>query len=105
MFAGTLTEIITFEKPVTTKSESGFETTQWEKVVTAHACQKYNSKNLTVENDQMTYNYSIDIEMRYTDKVAEYMRFIWNGRKYSIRDIDRQKRYGKMTITAEIIDE
>lgn len=105
MNAGLLTEQITFLVPTKTKDEYGAASvTTYTPTTTTRARVKYLSGNKGTDNQEISYNYTLEIQIRHYHQINEDYLIEYNGKKYFIISIDRTIK-DQITITAETYNE
>jgi SPP1 family predicted phage head-tail adaptor len=105
MYAGSLKETISFEKPVDSKSEFGDSTVTWVTDRQTKASVEYSNLNRTTENDEIFFSANVIFRIRIYHKIQETMRIKWENRYYRILRIEKQRTQQQITIKAELINE
>lgn len=106
MRAGALKSIISVERPVVVRDKYGANQKTWQEVTDLlHADVRDKSTGIHVENGDLIFGYTTDFIVRYTDRIDERMRIIWEDRKYRIKGIDRDKIRRQLIIHTDLINE
>jgi SPP1 family predicted phage head-tail adaptor len=105
MRAGLLNTTITIEQQINNKGEFGATNISWVPYKSTKARCTYSSGNRTNENNEIFFAYEVIFTIRIYHKVSENMRIIWEGRKYRILAIEKQKAQQQIVIKTELINE
>lgn len=106
MRAGNLSSIICIETPKVETDDFGANRIQWVQFVSkSRARVSYSSGSRVNENNEITFAYEVIFTIRHYHKVNERMRILWEGRKYRILSIERNKALQQITIKTELINE
>lgn len=105
MIAGILKEIITIKRAVIVKNDFGEEVETWSDVTTTRAYVKQSSSQRNEENGEITYDFIKEFRVRIYVDVRPYDIIIWNGQKYRILSLDKQKDLQQITLQTELINE
>lgn len=109
MRAGLLTQKIAIWKGETTVSGTGAKISTWVNAFgegkCLHARVTYKNQNMVRKNGNFVLTSEITFTMRYYHTVNEYMRVLWDGRKYRITAIRRFPERGEMQIDGDLLDE
>lgn len=103
--SGTLTERVEILEPVSTNtSQFGGNLTDWQKVATLWANAKFKKgvNALNLGEDWMAR--TVVFTFRNNSVITERHRLGWDGKIYAIESLNRDKKEGSMTITAEALD-
>ena len=105
MQAGILTEVITIQQPVVNQNGYGANNVEWNNYITTKASINYNNGNRVNDNNEITFAYQVSFIIRVYHQINERMRIIWQGQKYRILSIEKDKQKQKITIRTELINE
>ena len=105
MIAGILKEVITIKRAVVIKNDFGEEVETWSDVTTTRAYVKQSSSRRNEENGEITYDFIKEFRVRIYVDVRPYDIIIWNGQKYRILSLDKQKDLQQITLQTELINE
>lgn len=105
MRAGVLSEVISFEQPVTITDVFGANQLSWELVTNTRAKVSYSSGNRATENNEIVFAYEVIFTVRIYHQIDERMRIIWKNKKYRILSIERNKAQQHQIIKTELINE
>lgn len=105
MIAGILKDIITIKRAVIVKNDFGEEVETWSDVTTTRAYVKQSSSRRNEENGEITYDFIKEFRVRIYVDVRPYDIIIWNGQKYRILSLDKQKDLQQITLQTELINE
>ena len=105
MQAGELNEIIYWESPDRKKNEYGEVKELWIFRAKTRSKVVQNGQNRTTENDEVVFNTSVQFIIRIYHKVEPTDRIVWEGKRYRITGIERQKPEQRQIINAELINE
>lgn len=105
MIAGILKEVITIKRAVIVKNDFGEEVETWSDVTTTRAYVKQSSSRRNEENGEITYDFIKEFRVRIYVDVRPYDIIIWNGQKYRILSLDKQKDLQQITLQTELINE
>jgi SPP1 family predicted phage head-tail adaptor len=105
MRAGLLSEDVTFEQQSINKGEFGATNVSWQPFKNTKARVTYNSGNRTNDVNEVFFAYEVVFTIRIYHQIDENMRIIWQGKKYRILSIERQKAQQQIVIKAELINE
>ncbi len=105
MIAGILKEVITIKRAAIVKNEFGEQVETWSDVTTTRAYVKQSSSQRSEENGEITYNFIKEFRVRIYVDVQPYDIIIWNGQRYRILSIDKQKDLQQITLQTELINE
>lgn len=105
MIAGILKDIITIKRAVVIKNDFGEEVETWSDVTTTRAYVKQSSSQRNEENVEITYDFIKEFRVRIYVDVRPYDIIIWNGQKYRILSLDKQKDLQQITLQTELINE
>lgn len=105
MRAGLLQELIEIWKPTITVNDVGEQTTTYSKNATIKARVLHNSGNRTVENDEVVYPYTKNIQVRIYQDISDFDRIKFDGKFYRIQSIETDKTLQCKNIIMEVINE
>ena len=105
MIAGILKEVITIKRAVIVKNDFGEEVETRSDVTTTRAYVKQSSSRRNEENGEITYDFIKEFRVRIYVDVRPYDIIIWNGQKYRILSLDKQKDLQQITLQTELINE
>lgn len=106
MIAGNLNEVIEIEELQVVKNEYGEEQTKnYVHKMRTRAEVRYNSGNRILDNNELFFNYDITFTIRYYHNINELDRIIWNGNKYRIMSIERNRQYQLINLRCVLINE
>lgn len=92
MKAGLLSSTIAVEKPEVVSDEFGANTLKWVKHIDkTRAKVTYSSGNRANENNEIIFTYEVIFTVRHYHSITERMRILWEGNKYRILSIERNK--------------
>ena len=103
--SGTLTERIQFMSADITRDDYGGQVTSWNPTYACWAKVTYNKGARAITMGEIWLPNTISVLIRYTDKVDERQRMIWNNKTYRIDSLNSSKRDGSATIVATRVDE
>ncbi|MFR1084153.1 MAG: phage head closure protein [Bacteroides cellulosilyticus] len=89
--AGLLREIIRFQESRTQRDELGGSSDNWVDVFSKRADVRFASGNRTLVNGEVFNPLAITCKIRYCKEIHEKMIFIYEGRKYKIISINRDR--------------
>lgn len=98
IFAGSLTETLTFYSVTETQSASGYKDTS---EVLRYTCRAYRTKNkekYTVDADELFHTNELTFKLRNRKEVEETDVVIYNGERYRITSLNRYPRENDMTL-------
>ena len=90
--SGTLNDRIRFLSPVTIRNKYGEQLTSWE---LSYSCW---AGEVWLPN-------TVSVLVRYTNKIHDRQRIVWNDSTYRIESFNASKKDGSATIIATKIDE
>ena len=105
MQAGLLREIIRFQESRTQRDELGGSSDNWVDVFSKRADVRFASGSRTLVNGEVFNSLAITCKIRYCKEIHEKMIFIYEGRKYKIISINRDRLQQCTIIQAELINE
>ena len=106
MRAGLLNSVISVEKPEVVSDEFGANSLQWVNLIPkTRAKVTYSSGNRTNENNEIIFSYEVIFTVRFYHPITERMRIIWEGQKYRILSIEKDKAQRQLIIKTELINE
>ena len=101
--SGTLNDRIRFLSPVTIRNKYGEQLTSWELSYSCWAKVTYN-KGVRAITAVWLPN-TVSVLVRYTNKIHDRQRIVWNDSTYRIESFNASKKDGSATIIATKIDE
>ena len=105
MITGSLTEIITVQRPVVKETAYSAEGTEYEDFFTTRAAVIHLAGRRAEIASEVINTYSVRFIIRYYHKVEYGMIIVHKGIRYCIQDINPEKNKQSITITAEVINE
>lgn len=105
MQAGLLKDIITFLENEPTRDTYGGLSDQWVEAFKKRAYVRFNSGSRKEVNNEVINTEVLTFMIRYTKEVQEKMRIVYEGRKYKINMINRDRIQQATIIQAESINE
>ena len=104
--SGSLTERIKFLEPETSKGKYGSRVIDnWNPVYVCWANVKYNKGTRAISAGEVWLPNTIAILVRYTSKINERQRILWDSKIYRIDSFNSSKKTGSTTIVATRVDE
>ncbi len=105
MRAGDLDEIITFQMKDLKRSDFGGTSVNWIDAFTTNATVIYKGGGRSINVNEIFISSSYTFYIRIYHKVDESMRIIYNGKKYKILSIFKNKSLQAIEIQGELINE
>ena len=105
MRAGLLNELIEIWKPTISINSVGEQTTTYSKNATIKARVLHASGNRTVENDEVVFPYTKNIQVRIYQDISDFDRVMYDGKLYRIQSIETDKLLQCKNIYMEVINE
>lgn len=106
MQSGILTEIIHIERLQTVNNEYGeIETEIYKPHIRTRANVKYNSIGRTEDNNELFFAQDVTFIVRIYHDIRDLDRILWNGGKYRILSIEKNKQFQQKIIHTELINE
>ena len=105
MQAGLLRDIVQFQESQTQRDKLGGISEEWKDVFTKRAEVRFASGSRKLVNGEIFNPLAITCKIRYCKDVHEKMRFLYEGRKYKISSINRDRVQQCTVIQAELINE
>lgn len=105
MITGSLTEIITIQRPVVKETAYSADETEYEDYLTTRAAVTHLAGRRGMVANEITNTYSVRFVIRYYHKIEYGMIIRHKGVRYSIQDINPERNKQSITITAEVINE
>lgn len=106
MRAGLLNSIIQVEKPEVVSDDFGANSLQWvNHIPKTRAKVTYSSGSRVNENNEIIFAYEVIFTVRSYHKITERMRILWEGNKYRILSIEKDKPLQQLIIKTELINE
>lgn len=105
IFAGTLTENLTFYQIVEIQSVSGFKHTEEVLMFTAKAQRTKNKENYTVDANELFHTNELTFRLRCRKEVEETNIVVYNEERYRITSLYKYPRENEMTIILAKINE
>lgn len=105
MRAGLLRECIKIQKPVVATDGYGANDVEWQDYIFTRAYITYSEGNRINDNNEVTFAYIVNFDIRIYHDINERMRVIYNGKKYRILSIQQHKDIQKLSIKTELINE
>ena len=102
MKAGLLNSIIAIEKPEVVSDDFGANSLKWVKHIDkTRAKVTYSNGTRANENNEIIFIFTV----RHYHSLTERMRILWEGRKYRILSIEKNKALQQQVIKTELINE
>lgn len=105
IFAGQLTEVLSFYHIVETQSDSGYKHEEEVFAFRAKAQRLKNKEKYLVNADELFHTVEPTFRMRNRKEATETDIVIYNGLRYRIISLDRYPRDGEMTIKISKIND
>ena len=105
MRAGLLRYMITIQRPVSTKTESGATSVTWTDVLTTRARVEHTSGSFITQNDELFHSYSKTFTIRVYHDIQDTDRISFDGKLYRILSIDKDIFEQQTIINTELINE
>ena len=105
IFAGALSETLSFYKITETQKASGYKSTQEQYMFSCRAERKKNKEDFVVDAGELFHSILLTFKLRNRKDIEETNIVVYNGERYRIISIDRYQREGDMTIKIEKINE
>jgi len=105
MQAGLLRDVLRFQESKSQRDNMGGISDKWVDVFSKRAEVKFSSGSRKLVNGEIFNPLAIECKIRYCKDVHEKMIFIYEGRKYKIISINRDRLQQSTIIQAELINE
>lgn len=105
IFAGTLTEELSFYKIVETQSATGYKSTEERFMFTCKAYRTKNKENYTVDAGELYHTNELTFKLRHRREVEETNIVVYNGQRYRITSLKKYPRENDMTLILARINE
>lgn len=105
MRAGDLNERVTFQKKTTEKSDFGGYSVTWVDDFSTNATVTFRNGQRLLDSKEIFNQYIFAFYIRIFHKVDESMRIIYDGKKYKILSIYKNKAIQAIEIIGELINE
>lgn len=105
MQAGLLRDIVRFQESKTQRDGMGGLSDEWIDVFVKRAEVKFSSGSRKTVNGEVFNPLAITCKIRYCKDINEKMIFIYEGRKFKIVSINRDRLQQTTVIQAELINE
>ena len=105
IFAGQLTEKLTFYEVREVQSESGFKHTTEEKRFTTRAYRARNKENYVVDAGELFHSTELTFQLRYRKEITETDVVEYNGERYRITSLCPYIQDNQLTIILAKINE
>lgn len=105
IFAGQLTEDLTFYRIEEVQSVSGYKHTDEIKMFTAKAQRTKNKENYVVDADELFHTNELTFRLRCRKEVEETNIVEYNGERYRITSLNKYPRQNDMTLILAKINE
>lgn len=105
MQAGLLRDLVRFQESETQRDHMGGLSENWVDVFSKRAEVKFASGSRALVNGEVFNPLAITCKIRYCKEIHEKMIFIYEGRKYKIISINRDRLQQCTIIQAELINE
>lgn len=105
IYAGTLTEHLSFYHLVETQSDSGFKHTDEVFYLKLRADRLKNKENYVVNADELFHFPHLTFKLRYDKRIKETDVVLYEGERYRITSIEKNSLDNEETIIVEKINE
>lgn len=105
VFAGALTERLTFYKIIETQSASGYKSTQEQFLFSCRAERTKTKENYVIDAGELFHSNELTFRLRKRKEIEETNIVVYEDGKYRITSIDRYPRENEMVIKIERINE
>lgn len=105
IFAGELTEKLTFYEVRETQSESGFKHTVEVEMFTVRAYRAKNREAYMVDAGELFHSSELTFQLRYRKEISETNIVVYNGNRYRITSLSPYIQENQITITLSKINE
>lgn len=105
IFAGQLTEDLTFYKIEEVQSVSGYKHTEEILMFTCKAQRTKNKENYVVDAEELFHSNELTFRLRNRKEVKETNIVVYNGDRYRITSLNKYPRQNDMTIILAKINE
>lgn len=105
MRSGTLREVITILRPQRIDSDYGEEKYEYVEVYKTRANVVMNPTRRNVENDEIFYDTTRTLTVRYYVPVEDLDAIDWDGKRYRIISIQPKREWNEKYITIDLIND
>ena len=105
IFAGQLTEKLTFYEVREVQSESGFKHTTEIERFTTRAYRARNKENYVVDASELYHSTELTFQLRYRKEITETDIVVYNGERYRITSLCPYVQENQLTIILAKINE
>lgn len=105
MRSGLLKDIIIIERAEIVKNAYGEDVEQWHEVQTTRADIRQTNSSRTTTNDEIFYDFTKEMIVRYYVNVQQYDRIKYDGNTYRIISIDKDRNLQLIRLTTQLINE
>ena len=105
IYAGKLTEKLSFYDIIETQSASGFKSTQEQFLFTCLAERMKNKENYVVDAGELYHTNELTFRMRSRKEVKETSIVVYNEERYRITSLNKFPRDNEMTLIIARINE
>ena len=105
IYAGSLTEYLTFYKVVETQSSSGYKHTEEVLVCKVRAYRTKDKGKYLVDAEELFHTNELAFKLRLRRDIDETCTVVYDGKRYRITSLQKWQREGDMTLTLALINE
>lgn len=105
VFAGTLTEDLSFYRIVETQTASGYHRSEEQYMFSCKACRLKNKQNYLVDANELFHTAELTFKLRNRRDVLDTDIVVYLGDRYRITSLDRFPRENDMTLILAKINE
>lgn len=105
MRSGRLTNIVKILQPQRVESEYGEEKFEYVEKYITRAQVNFNPTGRTVENDEIVFDTTLSLTVRYYVPVEALDAVEWNGKRYRVISIQPKREFNEKYITVELIND
>ena len=105
IFAGELTEKLTFYEVREVQSESGFKHTEEVKMFDVRAYRAKNKESYVVNADELFHSTELTFQIRYRKEIQDTNIVVYNGSRYRITSLNPYIQENQITIILSKINE
>lgn len=105
MRGGVLNEVVDILKPQLVKDEYGSEVTEYVLKIHTRAKVEYQGGKKTTENDEVLIPFSKTFKLRIYHEIDDFDQIQFQGKRYRILSIDKDRHRQEQTITTEVIND
>ena len=105
IYAGSLTEYLTFYRMVETQSPSGYKRTEEELVCKVRAYRTKDKGKYLIDAEELFHTNELSFKLRMRSDIDETCIVVYEDKRYRITSLQKWQREGDMTITLALINE